>query len=202
LLGDELLSFIRSRRSVRRFQPQAVPAAVLESILETALWAPSAHNRQPWRFAVVQSSPSKARLAELMGVQFRRDLQRDGLPPEVVEAQVGRSHQCIVDAPLLIVLCLDPAALDSYPDLHRSQAEHAMAVQSVAMVGSTLMLAAHAHGLGTVWMCAPLFAPQAVLQALELPAEWQPQGMLLAGYPAHIPPPRPRRPLDEVARYF
>ena len=200
--GDEFLHFIRSRRSVRRFQPQAVPLAVLESILEAALWAPSAHNCQPWRFAVVHSAPPKACLADQMGAEFRRDLQQDGLLPEVIDAQVERSHQRILDAPLLIVLCLDPSDLDTYPDPARNQAEHTMAVQSVAMAGQALMLAAHACGLGTVWMCAPLFAPAAVSQALDLPPEWQPQGMLLAGYPAHVPPPRPRRPLAELARYF
>jgi coenzyme F420-0:L-glutamate ligase/coenzyme F420-1:gamma-L-glutamate ligase len=202
LLGDEVLQFIRSRRSVRRFQPQSVPAEILEGILETALWAPSAHNRQPWRFAVIQSPSPKARMAEQMAEEFRHDLQRDGLPPAQVAAQVARSQQRILDAPLLIVLCLDPSDLDHYPDLARSRAEHTMAVQSVAMAGSALMLAAHAYGLGTVWMCAPLFAPAAVLQALDLPPDWQPQGMLLAGYPAYVPPARPRHPLVEVARYF
>lgn len=218
MLGDEILHFIRSRRSVRRFQPKAVPAALLEDILETALWAPSAHNCQPWRFAIVHSAEPKARLAELMGAEFRRDLQRDGLPSTEIDLRITRSRQRIQQAPVLILLCLDPTGLDTYPDLTRNQAEHTMAVQSVAMAGACLMLAAHAHGLGTVWMCAPLFAPAAVLQALDLPQDWQPQGMLLAGYPGRISPhlaphlaphvaphpalPRARRPLAEVARYF
>jgi coenzyme F420-0:L-glutamate ligase / coenzyme F420-1:gamma-L-glutamate ligase len=202
LPGDELLHFIRSRRSVRRFQPQAVPPGVLESVLGAAIWAPSAHNRQPWRFAVVRSAAIKTRLADQMGAEFRRDLQRDGLLPEVIAAQVERSRQRILEAPLLIVLSLDPADLDTYPDQARSQAEHIMAVQSVAMAGQALMLAAHACGLGTVWMCAPLFAPAAVSQALDLPPGWQPQGMLLTGYPAQVPPPRPRRPLSEITRYY
>jgi coenzyme F420-0:L-glutamate ligase / coenzyme F420-1:gamma-L-glutamate ligase len=202
LHGEEILHFIRSRRSVRRFRPEAVPPEVLERVLETALWAPSAHNRQPWRFAVVQSTLTKARLAERMGAEFRRDLQRDGLSPAQIDVQVERSGQRIQQAPVLIVLCLDPSDLDSYPDAARSQAEHTMAVQSVALAAGTLMLAAHACGLGTVWMCAPLFAPAAVSQALDLPPDWQPQGMLLAGYPAQVPPPRPRRSLSEVARYY
>jgi coenzyme F420-0:L-glutamate ligase / coenzyme F420-1:gamma-L-glutamate ligase len=137
-----------------------------------------------------------------MGAEFRLDLQRDGLSPAQIDVQVERSGQRIQQAPVLIVLCLDPSDLDSYPDAARSQAEHTMAVQSVALAAGTLMLAAHACGLGTVWMCAPLFAPAAVSQALDLPPDWQPQGMLLAGYPAQVPPPRPRRSLSEVARYY
>ena len=198
----ELLHFIRSRRSVRRFQSREVQSDVLEEILNTALSAPSAHNRQPWRFAVVQSAPRKARLAELMGLEFRRDLQKDGLAPAEIDTRLARSWERVLQAPALIVLCLDPADLDHYPDLTRNQAEQLMAVQSVAMAGSTLMLAAHACGLGSVWICAPLFTPQAVLLALDLPATWQPQGMLLTGYPDYLPPTRPRHPLAEVTRYY
>lgn len=199
---DEMISFIRSRRSVRRFKPEAVPGEVLESILETALWSPSAHNRQPWRFVVLRERDGKVRLAERMGMDFQRDLQCDGLPADEVKAQVERSRRRILDAPLVIVLCLDPSELDVYPDPARCRAEHLMAVQSVAMAGSALMLAAHAHGLGSVWICAPLFAPTAVLQALDLPPGWEPQGMVLTGYPARIPEPRPRQSLASVTRYL
>jgi hypothetical protein len=51
-------------------------------------------------------------------------------------------------------------------------------------------------------MCAPLFAPAAARQALDLPESWQPQALILLGYPEKIPPQRPRRPVDEVAVYF
>lgn len=198
----ELLHFIRSRRSVRHFQSRELPPDVLEETLNAALSAPSAHNRQPWRFAVVQSEPRKARLAEMMGIEFQRDLQKDGVSPAEIDLRLTRSRERILQAPALIVLCLDPADLDHYPDLPRNQAERFMAVQSVAMAGNTLMLAAHACGLGSVWICAPLFAPRAVLHALDLPPTWEPQGMLLIGYPAQLPSPRSRRPLAEVTRYY
>jgi coenzyme F420-0:L-glutamate ligase / coenzyme F420-1:gamma-L-glutamate ligase len=202
LAGAEVLDFIRSRRSVRRFQPDVVPPDTINRILETAMWAPSAHNRQPWRFVVLQNDEGKVRLAGSMATDFQRDLMRDGLPTEEVERQVERSRQRILEAPVVIVLCLDPAELDIYPDPDRTQAEYIMAVQSVAMAGCVLMLAAHANGLGSVWMCAPLFAPASVVRALDLPSSWKPQGMVLAGYPARFPRPRPRRPLSEVARFL
>jgi len=76
-----------------------------------------------------------------------------------------------------------------------------MGVQSVAMAGSTMLLAAHASGLGGVWMCAPLFAPGSVKSVLDLPQEWEPQGVILLGYPAYEPQPRQRRLVDEVSRF-
>jgi F420 biosynthesis protein FbiB-like protein len=195
-------SWLRGRRSVRRFQPQAVPEEVVRRILEAATWAPSAHHRQPWRFAVLASPAARARLAHALAEAFRQDLLADGLPAAEVELRVTRSRQRISEAPLAILLCLDPSVGDAYPDPARQQYEHWMGIQSVALAGGHLLLAAWAESLGSVWMCAPLFAPTAAQQALGLPQNWQPQALILLGYPAQIPPPRPRRPLEEVARFF
>lgn len=193
---------ILSRRSVRRFTAEPVPPAVIERLLTAACAAPSAHNRQPWRFAVLPGLESRRRLAEALGADFRRDLLADGLPPEDAAAQAERSYRRICEAPLAVLLCYDPTGEDVYPDPLRQQLETWMGVQSAALAGGTLLLAAHAEGLGGVWLCAPLFAPQVARQALDLPGEWQPQALLLLGYPAKLPPPRPRRPLAEVARFY
>ena len=198
----EYQAFLRSRRSVRRFLSQPVPADVVQRILETAVWAPSAHNRQPWRFVVLATPGARGRLADEMGEAFRGDLLADHLPPDQVQAQVERSRRRILEAPVAILLCLDLTALDRYPDERRQRAEHLMAVQSVAMAGLNLLLAAHAEGLGGVWMCAPLFAPHVVSQALRLPETWQPQGLVLLGYPAVVPSERPRKPVEGVTIYL
>lgn len=194
--------YLRTRQSVRRFEARPVSRETLEQILETATHAPSAHNRQPWRFAVLTTDEAKNRLAEAMGAEFRRDLAADGLPPEEVEAQVNRSEARIRQAPVSVLLCMDPTVGDEYPDPARRQAELTMAMQSTAMAGYALLLAAYAEGLGGVWMCAPLFAPDAARRALDLPAAWQPQGLILLGYPAKIPRPRGRRPFGEVTLFF
>jgi nitroreductase len=91
--------------------------------------------------------------------------------------------------------------MDEYPDRERKRAEYRMAVQGVAMAGENLLLAAHAHGLGACWMCAPLFAQEVVATALNLPSTWEPQGLVLLGWPAGPGKIRERRPLDEVATY-
>ncbi len=85
---QELLDVIRLRRSIRRYQPTPVPRAVLDELLEAARWAPSAHNRQPWRMAVIQASATKEVLASAMGERLRVDLARDGAPPEVIPRAV------------------------------------------------------------------------------------------------------------------
>jgi F420 biosynthesis protein FbiB-like protein len=175
-----------------------VQTAVIESILTTATYAPSAHNRQPWRFVVITDLSVKAKLAEAMARDFESDLTRDGLSPEKIQSQLKRSRDRITFAPVAILLCLDMSEMDSYPDEKRNHAEYMMAVQSAAAAGMQILLAAHAEGLGGVWACWPLFAQETIRKALNLSEAWEPQGMFFIGYPVDIPEARERKPLDAV----
>lgn len=195
----DLHDFLRTRRSVRRHQQGRIPNDVVERILTTATYAPSAHNRQPWRFAVVSAEATKSALADGMAVEYRRDLVDAGMPDLDVQALTDKSRMRIQSAPLAIVLCMDSSDMDVYPDARRAEAERTMALQSAANAGLTLLLAAHAEGLGAVWNCSPLFAPVAVRTALGLPQTWEPQALFLIGRPAESPEPGPRKPLNAIA---
>ncbi len=179
-----LYQLMRERRSIRRFQPRPVPHEALVRLLEVAIWAPSAHNRQPWRFVVLSDEAGKHHLAEAMGRELAVDLRADGLDEAAIARDTGRSFERLAGAGALVVACLTMADMDTYPDGRRQACEHAMAVQGVAMAAQNLLLAAHAEGLGAVWMCAPLFCPDAVRTALALPADYEPQGVIALGYPA------------------
>lgn len=119
-----------------------------------------------------------------MGEALRRDLAADGLSPAAIDRDASRSYARLTGAPLLILVCLTMVDMDEYPDERRSHNEALMAVQSTAMAGQNLMLAAQALGLGACWSCAPLFCPEVVCQTLDLPPDWQPQGLITVGYPA------------------
>ena len=188
---------IRSRRSVRRYQDRPIPRALLVELLEVAKWSPSAHNRQPWRFALITTADVQHGLAGAMGDRLRQDLSADGVPPDAVEKDANRSYARITGAAALICLCLSMEDMDTYPDEKRSHNEHMMAVQSTAMAGQTLLLAAHQAGLGACWMCAPLFCPDVVRDTLNLPDDWEPQALIALGYPAEERE-RERRPVEEV----
>jgi F420 biosynthesis protein FbiB-like protein len=192
---------LRTRRSIRRFKTDPVPDSVIQNILTTAAFAPSAHNRQPWRFVAITAQSVKENLAEAMALDFKRDLQRDSVPPEKIQVQIKRSKDRITSAPLAILLCLDMSEMDSYPDEKRQRAERTMAVQSVAAAGLQLLLAAHAEGLGGVWACWPLFAQETIQRTLDISESWEHQAMFFIGYPVEMPEPRERKPLQEIIRY-
>lgn len=201
-MDNELpIHFLFTRRSVRRYQPKPILPEWIEQLLTAAIWAPSAHNRQPWRFVVIQTSAVKEQLATAMGKQLQQDLAADGVPAHLIEQDANRSYQRLTNAPLLILLCLSMAEMDSYPDEKRNRNEWVMAVQSTAMAGQNLLLAAEALGLAACWMCAPLFCPDLVREVLALPADWQPQGLVTVGYPAETQT-KSRHPLAQKVKYL
>ncbi|MCB0189324.1 MAG: nitroreductase family protein, partial [Caldilineaceae bacterium] len=89
---DGFLELVQSRRSIRRYQQRPIAQSVLEELLTAATWAPSAHNRQPWRFCVVTSAATKFALSERMGEQWRKDLTVDNADPDFIERRVAISH--------------------------------------------------------------------------------------------------------------
>ena len=193
-----LQALMESRRSVRRFRPDAVPRELVRRLLRAAGAAPSAHNRQPWRYVLVEDPAAKDRLATAMGRRLAADRQRDGDDADAIRRDVERSYLRITRAPVVILVCLTLDEMDSYGDASRSQAEFLMAVQSTAMATQNLLLAAHAEGLGGCWLCAPLFCPDAVRAALGLAETWQPQGLVTLGFPLEPAKPKPRKKLDEI----
>ncbi|MEZ4735170.1 MAG: nitroreductase family protein [Caldilineaceae bacterium] len=177
-------ALLQGRRSIRRYLARAVPPEILEKLLQAAIWAPSAHNRQPWRFCVVTSAETKLALSQRMGTQWRQELSADGADPAVMERRVAISHARLTGAAALIIASVSMEEMDHYPDARRNEAEWTMAVQSVALACQNLLLAAHYYGLGACWMCAPLFVPELVREVLQLPDAWIPQALITVGYPA------------------
>ncbi len=199
---DNLLDFLRTRRSIRRFKPDSVPDSVIRDILHTATFAPSAHNRQPWRFVVLTDSRTKKLLSDKMSSEFERDLEKDNIHQSEIQKRVERSRERIEGAPVVIILCVDMTEMDQYPDTRRKKAEYLIATQSAANAGMQLLLAAHAEGLGGVWVCSPLFAQETVQKALNISEAWEPHAMFLLGYPVEIPTARERKSLDEVTVFL
>jgi coenzyme F420-0:L-glutamate ligase / coenzyme F420-1:gamma-L-glutamate ligase len=197
----KLGSVVGRRRSIRRYLPGPIDESVIETILLAATQAPSAHNKQPWRFAVLDDQASKLRLATAMGRRLRADRAADGDDPRTIEDDVGRSYARITEAPIVMVVCLDISDMDRYPDDRRNRAEYLMAVQSTAMAVQNLLRAAHGQGLGACVMCAPLFCPDSVSDGLGLPSVWQPQMLVTLGISANVGKLRTRLPLTKVVRW-
>ncbi len=199
-MNNPKIDFLFSRRSIRRFKPDPVPEPVIRRILEAAHAAPSAHNTRPWRFVVLRDPAARRMLAERMAEAYARDAEADGQPEDAIRSRNERSVGRIGGAPLAILVLQDESVLPAQAG-RGLEGERKMLIQSTAAAVQNILLAAHAEGLGACWVCAPLFCPQAVREALGLPESWVAQALNLIGYPAEQPAKPDGRALDEVVQW-
>jgi coenzyme F420-0:L-glutamate ligase / coenzyme F420-1:gamma-L-glutamate ligase len=200
--ADDLATLLRSRRSVRKYQARPVSREQLEQILEAARWAPSPHGRQPWRFVVLTRQEPKTLLADRMGVTWRENLEMDGQDAKIVNIRLEKSRQRILTAPAIILPCLYLEDLDHYPDEKRQSDETIMAIQSLGAAIQNMLLMTYDLGLDAGWMCAPLFCPEVVCEALDLDRHLIPHALITVGYAAADPQRRARLPLENLIVRF
>lgn len=165
------LDFIFSRRSVRKFDGDAVPEAALRDLLEAAMAAPSACARDPWRFVVVRDKDRLARMAE-------------GLPNGPFLAQAGAG----------IVVCGDLAAAHGQLLSYLLQ-DCGAAIQNLLLAARALGLGSCWLGVH------PREERMAHLRGvLGIPEEVLPVGIVALGAPAEQKEPRTRYADEKVYR--
>lgn len=167
----ELLEAIRGRRAVRDYADKALPESVIRSLIGEAVWAPSGVNLQPWCFFVVDDP---AALAVYSAAAKSLMLGQADLHPELAhlrEMLASPQFNILYNAPVLVVICA------TTPD--------EMALKDCCLAAQTLMLAAHAQGLGSCWIgFAEAWLNSAAGKAeLGIPAEYRPVAPIIVGYP-------------------
>ncbi len=196
--STDLFDAIEERSSVRSFRTDPIDRDLVVRAVEAAGWAPSPHGTQPWRFVLLEREEDRRSLADRMGESWREQLQRDELPEEVIEHRVVRSKDRLERAPIVAILCLYLGDAHHYPDSDRQQAETTMAIQSLGAAAQNFLLALHAQGLDSGWMCAPLFCPDLIREHLGLDDGLVPHAMFPIGHVDTLPKRRPRRPVDDL----
>lgn len=180
----DTLEAIRTRRSVRRFSDRPVEPEKLRAVLEAVQMAPSWANMQCWRFVVVEDPDMKAKISELSYVEAY-------FAPKGYKSNPSR--KALAEAPVVIVACGVPT--DS-GDLRGQQ----YYLADVGIATENLMLAAHAVGLGTVFV--GVFDEENLGYLLDIPPEVRIVGLFPLGYPQEEPKGAPpRKPLDEIVHY-
>jgi nitroreductase len=199
---QSLLKLMENRRSIRRFQNRPVPGQVVEMLVEAARWAPSAGNRQNFRFLSIARAVTIEALAAAVREEIERIRQqvREEYGEHVADYAGNFLH--FSKAPLLIVpihrqgpnllnaLCNQEVITekDTCPE----------ACCSVSAAIMNLLLAAHSLGLGACWMTGPLIAGKSMAQILEVPPGWAISALIPVGYPDESPPAPGRRPVSRL----
>jgi len=165
---NDVLKVIKERRSVRRFTSEQLSNKALNAILEAGLYAPSAHNQQPWHFTVVQSK-------ELIDALSRDTKIALGKSKDERTRSLSTKEKFHVfyEAPTLIVVSGKEDAL--------------MPTTDCAAAAQNMLLAAESIGIGGCWngFVGALFydeAGEAYKESLNIPEGYQPYYALTFGH--------------------
>ncbi len=205
-----IMELMRRRRTIRSFRSEPVADAVLARLVEAAGLAPSAANKQPWRFLVVRDrsaieSAAREVEAEVASLQllvmpdFRADFES--------YARYFTAFRC---APALIVpifrplpglskLLTEPRDASLVDRL--SKVELHATISSVAMAIQNILLLAEDLGLGTCCTTAPLLAASRLAVVFHVPDGWRIAALVGVGYPAERPPDPGRKPVSSILRW-
>jgi len=202
---------MRSRRSVRRFLPEAPPRALIEELLEAAITAPSASNKQPWRFFVVGDRALIDRMAAAVREAVDRIARHIPADSEASFRAYGDYFTRFELAPVVIVpIFRGPPILSNLVDAELSADDRAQigrmerdsGLIGVSLAVQNLLLMAHARGLGASGMTGPLVAEGRLKALLEVPESWGIVALIPVGFPAEEPAPPARKAVDKVVRWI
>jgi nitroreductase len=202
---------MRERRSVRRFKPDPIARDLVTQLVEAAITAPSASNKQPWRFLVVEDRERIARMAAAVRDATARVSSHIPEASQPSFRAYGDYFTRFENAPAVIVpihramSVLSNLVDDALDEGTRGTIRH-MEEQS-GLVGTSLalmnlLLMAHALGLGASGMTGPLVAEPALRAILEVPDGWGIVALVPIGHPAEDPTPTDRKPADKVIRWL
>jgi nitroreductase len=168
-----LLEAVRKRRSVSRYQEKNIPSSILEEIFEAARLAPSASNRQPWKFVVVQD---------------------EGLKQKVMEASIlhGKLQPFIVEASVIIAGCATDVSHIMPNGVPSHHVDLSIALEHISLQAAEL-------GLGSCWIGA--FNQEKVKDLLKIPENAAVVCLMTLGYPAGNSLQRKRKPLEDIICY-
>jgi nitroreductase len=196
---NEIMAHIKSRRSRRNFLDKEIPDEIIEEIIEAGRYAPSALNKQPWKFIVVTNRDSIRKLFSIVKdiltkisrfssvlKIFKRELKDQQVVGAIKKTVSTSADTVFYDAPLLILIVSNKTA-DSY------------ACRDCALASQNMMLYAHSLGIGSCFIGRAdfLMRSREAKDIIGLPHQHKIQAAIVFGYLPHenetSPPPTRRK---------
>jgi nitroreductase len=180
----DLMDAIYHRRAVRDFKSDAVDRETLRFVIAAAVQAPSAMNRQPWSFVVVEEREVLDRFSRDAKAHLLKIMPETGPLDQYRQLLAEPTFHLFYHAPALIVICA-------------TSSDEGVA-EDCCLAAENLMLAAHGAGLGTCWIgfARPWLNLPESIKELHVPAHYVPVAPIAIGHPKTAAAPVPRRHAD------
>ncbi len=181
-----VIDTIQTRRTIKEFRSDPIPEETLWRILDAVRWAPNHRLTEPWRLTII-GKESREGLADALAAQAA-----SGQDLSVVAKAKTEARRKVTSSPVLLAVS---CRLDGNP------AQQAEDVAAVCAGMQNLQLAAWSEGIGSHWNTGKVtrLPETAALLGLSERSE-QLVGFLYLGYPAQVPEPPKRRPIQDFVR--
>ena len=191
---------IEERRSIRKFTGESVDREQIETIVEAARLAPSAKNRQPWKY-IVYMGGEKDKLLNVMEKALEKERTEHKLLPQSAYGlpDAFNTLRIMREAPVTIIV-MNTNGQSPYETIEadRRVAEICDSLSIGASI-ENMLLKATKLGLGTLWIANTCFAYDDLVKFVG--ESGQLIGAVAVGHSAEHPAPRPRKPLEEILEY-
>ena len=188
---NDVFKNVYLRRAVRDYRPQEVPDDILRELIKAGTYAPSAVNKQPWRFVVVKNREMIRRLSDRSKKAWIDSAGKVDDPhlKQVVNAMRMPEFNIFYNAPVLVLIFASP---DAY-----------MPQYDCALAAGNMMLAARSLGIGSCWIGfgMPIGSDKELLEELKVPEDHKLMAPLIFGYPVKDIQTAPPRKEDVILNW-
>lgn len=195
-----MIKEIENRRSIRKYKRHEISREIIEDIIYSATLAPSAKNRQPWKFIVYQGE-EKSKLVDVMHQGIKLEKITHKLMPEWAFAipDAENTVRVMEEAPCLIAVLNtnQKTPFDSIEDEKRIV--EICDSLSIGAAIENMILTATSYGLGTLWIANTYFAYNELIDFIE--TDSQLTGIVAIGFANEAPAKRPRKPVADIVEY-
>lgn len=194
-----MIKEIEARRSIRKFDGREVPRELLEKIIAAGQCAPSAKNRQPWRFIAVTGN-AKSEALSVMERGLERE-KREPLLPMSAGSLADAEHTLrVMRQAFAVIFIVNTLGAELSRTLTVDERVFEICnAQSIGAAVQNMSLTAVELGLGSLWVCNTFFAQRELNEWLNTDGELF--AALAVGYAAESPVPRPRKPINETVEW-
>ena len=191
---------ITARRSIRKYKNTPVDKSMIKHLIHCASLAPSAKNRQPWKF-VVYLGDEKKKLTDAMEKGLNREANGDAILPDSAFGLPDAFHtlKIMKKAPVLIVV-LNTNGDSPYEPINTDR--RISEICDSLSIGATIenmLLEATKLGLGTLWIANSCFAYPELVECVG--TKDQLVSIIALGYPDESPDMRPRKIMADIVEY-
>ena len=195
-----MISAIENRRSIRKYRKDAIDRTTIEKIIYSATLAPSAKNRQPWKFIVYQGS-KKDELVNVMRMGICNEKEKHELMPEWAFAipDAENTDHIMDEAPCLIAVLNTNQKTPFAGIENEKRIVEICDSLSIGAAIENMILTATDYGLGSLWIANTCFAYNDLVKYIG--TDDQLTGIVAIGYPEENPDKRPRKQFEDIIEF-